>query len=148
MSSKIKKQHRKRLAVPSYSNGGVGVACGAAVADGGGGGGGGQDVFCVVLRLGERVEDARLHHPHHGVGPVLEGPDLDHLDHLVLGFLPLGQRLARLLRVLFQVAVHPTHLIWREHKGWCSMRGRSHTDVKPEPELNSDVNELVLSQSL
>lgn len=94
------------------SDGGVGVARGAAVADGGCGSGGDQDVLAVVLRgLGERVEDGGLDDPHHRVGAVLQRPDLDHLDHLVLRLLALGEGLPGLLGVLLQVAVHPACFI-------------------------------------
>lgn len=72
------------------------------MADGGSGGRRGQNVFSVVLLgLGQRVEDAWLDDPHDRVGPVLEGPDLDHLDHLVLRLFSLRQRLPGLLQVVF-----------------------------------------------
>ncbi len=93
------------------SDRGVRVSHAAAVTDGAGSGRA-EDVLGVIAGArGQRAEHAGLNYSHHRAAAVLHGSHLQHLDDLRLCFLPLGQRLVRLLHLLVQITVHLAHLV-------------------------------------
>lgn len=96
---KKKKKKRFERALVKVSHRGIGVASPTAVTDGG-------------LLHPHCTQHVWLYHTHYSAASVLHSPHLQHLNHLCLRFLLLGQRLPCLLHLLVQLTVHLAYFVW------------------------------------